>query len=410
MASLTETLTGLKNKNTDTTASAQQRYPVQFISYTCLEGSSYNFYPMTEIDDLADAIELAGRILQPLLVRRKAPGRYEIIAGHRRWTAAKKLVEQGRTQYAMIPCHVQDGDEMIARINLIVTNSQREKTAFVKMKEVVELEQLLQELANGSEDERKKFSRITGLKLDNGETVTARVLRKLVAKKAGLSETNVARLKHIDQNLEPELKEALEEGKIGISVADELARLKPEDQQEAAKKLEAGEKILVQSARGKESIADKSTPNEVESVSESDTPRQNKTINRRTTSAQEPEEKSFEAMGANEEQLPGQINMDEYISDQQEEPDEEILKTTEMEEIDAKKILDKPEESTTVEVLNVHESVMKSKSDNLKPKEISDHDMAEQYMMLYERSDASTEDWEEMHRQLANYFQKRLEA
>ena len=137
MASLTETLTGLKNKNTDTTASAQQRYPVQFISYTCLEGSSYNFYPMTEIDDLADAIELAGRILQPLLVRRKAPGRYEIIAGHRRWTAAKKLVEQGRTQYAMIPCHVQDGDEMIARINLIVTNSQREKTAFVKMKEVV---------------------------------------------------------------------------------------------------------------------------------------------------------------------------------------------------------------------------------------------------------------------------------
>lgn len=187
MASLTETLTGLKNKNTDTTASAQQRYPVQFISYTCLEGSSYNFYPMTEIDDLADAIELAGRILQPLLVRRKAPGRYEIIAGHRRWTAAKKLVEQGRTQYAMIPCHVQDGDEMIARINLIVTNSQREKTAFVKMKEVVELEQLLQELANGSEDERKKFSRITGLKLDNGETVTARVLRKLVAKKAGLS-------------------------------------------------------------------------------------------------------------------------------------------------------------------------------------------------------------------------------
>ena len=40
MASLTETLTGLKNKNTDTTASAQQRYPVQFISYTCLEGSS----------------------------------------------------------------------------------------------------------------------------------------------------------------------------------------------------------------------------------------------------------------------------------------------------------------------------------------------------------------------------------
>ena len=56
------------------------------------------------------------------------------------------------------------------------------------------------------------------------------------------------------------------------------------------------------------------------------------------------------------------------------------------------------------------QNVMKSKSDNLKPKEIPDHDMAERYMMLYKKSDASTEDWEEMHRQLANYFQKRLEA
>ena len=293
---------------------------------------------------------------------------------------------------------------MIARINLIVTNSQREKTAFVKMKEVVELEQLLQELANGSEDERKKFSRITGLKLDNGETVTARVLRKLVAKKAGLSETNVARLKHIDQNLEPELKEALEEGKIGISVADELARLKPEDQQVAVKKLEAGEKIFVQSAKGKEAVAEKANQNEVKSVSESDTPNQDKTADNRAISMPEPEEKNFEVMVTDEEQLPGQINMDEYISDQQEEPEEENVKTNKAEEIDANKISKKPEENTTVEVPSVHETTMKPESDNLKPKGISNHDMAEQYMMLYKRSDASTEDWEKMHRQLADYF------
>lgn len=192
MASLTDTLTGLKNKP-EASGSTQQRYPVQYINYACLEASAYNFYPMSEIEDLADAIELAGGILQPLLVRRKAPGHYEIIAGHRRWTATKYLVEQGRTQYAMLPCHVQDGDELVAKINLIVTNSQREKTPYVKMQEITELEQLLQELASGSEEEKAKFARITGVKLGAGETVTARVLRKLVAKKAGLSETNVAR-------------------------------------------------------------------------------------------------------------------------------------------------------------------------------------------------------------------------
>jgi len=53
---------------------------------------------------------------------------------------------------------------------------------------------------------------------------------------------------------------------------------------------------------------------------------------------QEPEEKNFEVMVTDEEQLPGQINIDEYISDQQEEPDEEIVKTTEAQEIDANKI------------------------------------------------------------------------
>ena len=46
------------------------------------------------------------------------------------------------------------------------------------------------------------------------------------------------------------MKEALEEGKIGISVADELARLKPEDQQVAVKKLEAGDFCAVGKREG----------------------------------------------------------------------------------------------------------------------------------------------------------------
>ena len=86
-----------------------------------------------------------------------------------------------------------------------------------------------------------KFSRITGIKLEN-ENITARVLRKLVAKTAGLSETNVARLKHINSSLQPELKEVLEEGKIGISAADELARMAPEEQQEQRNRLKKARK------------------------------------------------------------------------------------------------------------------------------------------------------------------------
>ena len=75
------------------------------------------------------------------------------------------------------------------------------------------------------------------------ENITARVLRKLVAKTAGLSETNVARLKHINSSLQPELKEVLEEGKIGISAADELARMAPEEQQEQRNRLKKARKF-----------------------------------------------------------------------------------------------------------------------------------------------------------------------
>lgn len=342
MASLTDTLTGLKNKP-EASGSTQQRYPVQYINYACLEASAYNFYPMSEIEDLADAIELAGGILQPLLVRRKAPGHYEIIAGHRRWTATKYLVEQGRTQYAMLPCHVQDGDELVAKINLIVTNSQREKTPYVKMQEITELEQLLQELASGSEEEKAKFARITGVKLGAGETVTARVLRKLVAKKAGLSETNVARLKHINQNLEPELKEAMEAGKIGISIANELAGMKPEEQQMVAKQIDAGEKITLQPKKKTVKTTEKQDAVESRSVSESD-----------TTQCKQSESRK-------------------------------IVRTEQHEEEQSVDDVAKKESSTTTE-----NDLMQS--------------LAHDYLALYERGDGSETEWQAMHRQLAEYF------
>lgn len=355
MASLTDTLTGLKNKP-EASGSTQQRYPVQYINYACLEASAYNFYPMSEIEDLADAIELAGGILQPLLVRRKAPGHYEIIAGHRRWTATKYLVEQGRTQYAMLPCHVQDGDELVAKINLIVTNSQREKTPYVKMQEITELEQLLQELASGSEEEKAKFARITGVKLGAGETVTA---------------TNVARLKHINQNLEPELKEAMEAGKIGISIANELAGMKPEEQQMVAKQIDAGEKITLQPKKKTVKTTEKQDAVESRSVSESDTTQCKQSESRKIVRTEQHEE----------EQLPGQISVDDYVSEGFE------LRDTN-EEIDVAVSVDdvaKKESSTTTE-----NDLMQS--------------LAHDYLALYERGDGSETEWQAMHRQLAEYF------
>ena len=50
MASLTDALASMKNKNTQTTPVVNQRYQVQYINYSYLEESAYNFYPMSEIE------------------------------------------------------------------------------------------------------------------------------------------------------------------------------------------------------------------------------------------------------------------------------------------------------------------------------------------------------------------------
>ena len=249
----------------------------------------------------------------------------------------------------MLPCHVQDGNDLIARINLIVTNSQREKSAYVKMQEVIELEQLLQELAVGSENERAKFSRITGIKLEN-ENITARVLRKLVAKTAGLSETNVARLKHINSSLQPELKEVLEEGKIGISAADELARMAPEEQQEAAKQIKKGEKVQLPKKKTTEMAKNPSQEPKVVSVSDT------------------------------EEQLPGQMNMEEYIP--------------------------MPEPANAFEMIEDEEQNAEQEVKKEEKKEESPTNLANEYLALYQKTDAAPEEWKEMHRRLADYFQQ----
>ena len=88
MASLTDTLTGLKNKP-ETSGSTQQRYPVQYINYACLEASAYNFYPVFS--------------LRPDIGRRLKTCRFDLAVKKKsreklcpiRTRAAKKVIKEG---------------------------------------------------------------------------------------------------------------------------------------------------------------------------------------------------------------------------------------------------------------------------------------------------------------------------
>lgn len=73
----------------------------------------------TGIAELAQSIKKEG-IIQPIVVRKIANDKYEILAGERRWTAAKKA------QLTEVPVIVKDIDDQSALAIALIENLQRE--------------------------------------------------------------------------------------------------------------------------------------------------------------------------------------------------------------------------------------------------------------------------------------------
>lgn len=238
-------------------------FAVTMVHYTKLIPSENNNYSMDSIKELAQMIVLAGGVKQNLLARKKTPDEYELIAGHRRRQAVKYLVEElGHEEYAMLPVHVERDGDLMSEINLILTNcGARNRSDWERMMEVTRLTELLKAMQTGNQEEQDRFREWIGLE----PGLSGRELRKLVAELTGMSETKVAQLNHINNNLAPEMMDKFQIGQIGVSVANEAAGLPPEKQQELAGKDEvklADVKAVSESDTGKEMNV---------SVSESDT-------------------------------------------------------------------------------------------------------------------------------------------
>ncbi|MEQ1940900.1 ParB/RepB/Spo0J family partition protein [Mesorhizobium sp. VNQ89] len=95
---------------------ADGRVPIEFVSPN--PKNPRRSFAEADLADLAQSIREHG-IVQPVLVRRKADGKYEIIAGERRWRAAQKA---GLTE---IPVLVRDVDDRTALELAIIENVQR---------------------------------------------------------------------------------------------------------------------------------------------------------------------------------------------------------------------------------------------------------------------------------------------
>jgi ParB family chromosome partitioning protein len=76
------------------------------------------------LEELATSIRAAG-LMQPITVRPRPEGGYEIVAGERRWRAHCLLAERGHLEPAVIEANVREMDEDTRDIQAIVENMAR---------------------------------------------------------------------------------------------------------------------------------------------------------------------------------------------------------------------------------------------------------------------------------------------
>lgn len=201
-------------------------FEVRTIDINDIEPSQDNFYNTKDIEDIKQSIELLG-IEQNLIVTRYKD-KYKLIAGHRRYFASKKLVEEGKVAYRNIPCRVKKyKNDIYNKLTMIMTNSTaRELSDWEKMQQLLETEKLVIELKQEAEIK--------------GRT------RDLLSDILNISPSQLARYKAINNNLSEALKEAFRENKISYSVAYQVSTLSEEYQSNALATLVLRKELTLQ--------------------------------------------------------------------------------------------------------------------------------------------------------------------
>ena len=189
-------------------------YKIEYIALKDLVPNPKNFYELVNIDELAEDIKING-LNSNLRVRPIGDeGKYELIGGHRRYTALNKLVNEGEKKFKIVPCQIRELNDLDTEIALINDNAQnRELTEAEKLKQVERLTALYKE------------------KKAKGEAVPGRI-RERIAGDLGLSPTQVGRYEKINRGLIPELKQLIDSKELSISNGEAFATLSEESQKE----------------------------------------------------------------------------------------------------------------------------------------------------------------------------------
>lgn len=186
------------------------------------EDNPYQVKDNEDMKDLIESIKEYG-VIEPLIVRTREKGGYEILSGHRRKYACKKA---GRIE---VPILVRDMDKDMAIITVVDSNLQRsdilpsEKAFAYKMK----LEAMKHQ---GKRNDLTLFQ--VGNKL-NGKTSL-----DVIANETGSSRTNIYRYIRLTELIKP-LLQLVDDEKMAMSPAVEISYLKEQEQKDLLETIES---------------------------------------------------------------------------------------------------------------------------------------------------------------------------
>ncbi|MDE5671076.1 MAG: ParB/RepB/Spo0J family partition protein [Eubacterium sp.] len=218
-------LTNLSFMNSSSLNEKKPTFRITDIPIEKIVPNGKNKYSIQDIEDLKFTI-LHNGLKQNLEVYPIGEGLYKLITGERRYTALKALVDEGYTQFSMVPCLVTDlslNELPLSEANkelyaIITTNSEiRDFTDADRMFQVKGLKMIYTELQK------------------NGVKLTGK-MNDLIAKELNISSTQVKRYNYVEKHGTDELKEKVESGEINIRTAESVAHLTPAKQTELLKK------------------------------------------------------------------------------------------------------------------------------------------------------------------------------
>lgn len=216
-----------------TADAGEAKRELRYIPLHMIDTNPRNFYSTDGIDELADNIRLFG-LMEPLLVRQEACGRYMLISGHRRRLALKKLAEEAEnypeSMHEPVACMVETADDPLPGIEPGGDDELRARQLAEELKLIyANADTRVMSSADTAWQVRRIRELFTGLQ-DLGYQFPGK-MRDHVAAAAKVSATRVARLDVIEKSLkEPNLRKAWKDGSLQETSAYEIARRSPEIQ------------------------------------------------------------------------------------------------------------------------------------------------------------------------------------